>query len=229
MTPRKLIVTGASRGLGLTIGRCAVQAGYEVVGISKSGKAADAFEVRRADVSDVASLKEALSDLQRDETLYGLVNAAGVASMNLALATPPATVQRVIETNLLGAINVSTLVGKWLVRRRTGRIINFSTIAVPIALEGESVYVASKAGVEAFSRVLSRELAAHGITVNCVAPGPIDTDLIRGVPAAAIERIVQRQVIQTMATPEDVWDVVSLLLRPEARMITGEVLHVGGV
>jgi 3-oxoacyl-[acyl-carrier protein] reductase len=116
-----------------------------------------------------------------------------------------------------------------MMRARKGRIINFSTIAVPLALAGESVYVASKAGVEGFSRTFAREVADFNITVNCIAPGPIDTDLIAKVPAASIDKIVSRQVVRRKGTPDDIWNIVSFLLGAQADMVSGQVINVGGV
>ncbi len=170
-----------------------------------------------------------LADLKRDDSLVGVINAAGIASMNLALGTPAATTARVISVNLLGTIYVSQTVGRFLVRRRGGRIINFSTIAVPLALSGEAVYVASKAGVEAFTRVLAREMADHGVTVNAISPGPIDTRLIAKVDDKKIQAIIDRQMIRRQGTVEDVWNAVEILLSDNASMITGQILSIGGV
>ena len=224
---RALLVTGASRGLGRAIAERALGAGYEVVGIARTAGEAP-FPIHACDVADAAAVKAVASALPRETPLWGVVNAAGIAAMNLALMTPPATVQRVIATNLMGAIHVSQAFAPALVRAKAGRIIHFSTIAVPLGLAGEAVYVASKAGVEGFSRTFAREVAGFGVTVNCVAPGPIDTDLIAKVPAEAIDRIVRRQVVQRKGTPDDVWNTVAFLLSDEAAMISGQILAIGG-
>lgn len=224
---RTLLVTGASRGLGRAIAERALAAGYDVIGLARSPAAAP-FPIHPCDVADAAAVKALAATLPRATPLWGVVNAAGIASMNLALMTPPATVQRVIATNLMGAIHVSQAFAPALVRAKAGRIIHFSTIAVPLGLAGEAVYVASKAGVEGFARTFAREVAGFGITVNCIAPGPIDTDLIAKVPAEAIDRIVRRQVVQRKGTPDDVWDVTAFLLSDAAAMISGQVLAIGG-
>ncbi len=224
---RVLLVTGASRGLGRAVAERAMAAGYEVIGLARSAAEAP-FPIHACDVADAAAVKAVASALPRETPLWGVVNAAGIASMNLALMTPAATVQRVIATNLMGAIHVSQAFAPALVRAKAGRIIHFSTIAVPLGLAGEAVYVASKAGVEGFSRTFAREVAGFGVTVNCVAPGPIDTDLIAKVPAEAIDRIVRRQVVQRKGTPDDVWNTVAFLLSDEAAMISGQVLAIGG-
>jgi 3-oxoacyl-[acyl-carrier protein] reductase len=224
---RALLITGASRGLGRAIAERAIAAGYEVVGLARTAAEAP-FPIHACDVADAAAVKAVAATLSRETPLWGVVNAAGIAAMNLALMTPPATVQRVIATNLMGAIHVSQAFAPALVRAKAGRIIHFSTIAVPLGLAGEAVYVASKAGVEGFSRTFAREVAGFGVTVNCVAPGPIDTDLIAKVPAEAIDRIVRRQVVQRKGTPDDVWHTVAFLLSDEAAMISGQVLAIGG-
>jgi 3-oxoacyl-[acyl-carrier protein] reductase len=118
--------------------------------------------------------------------------------------------------------------GRLLARKRLGRIVNFSTLAHSIALKGEAVYAASKGGVESFSRTFAREMGDHNVTVNCISPGPIDTDLIAKVPRSNIAMIVGHQIIQRQAVPEDVWNAVSLLLSPAASMVTGDVIHLGG-
>lgn len=224
---RALLVTGASRGLGRAIAERALTAGYDVIGLARTAAEAP-FPIHPCDVADAAAVKAVAAALPRDLPLWGVINAAGIASMNLAMMTPASTVQRVIATNLMGAIHVSQAFAPALVRAKGGRIIHFSTIAVPLGLAGEAVYVASKAGVEGFSRTFAREVAGFGVTVNCVAPGPVDTDLIAKVPADAIDRIVRRQVVQRKGTPDDVWNAVAFLLSDEAAMISGQVLAIGG-
>ena len=106
-----------------------------------------------------------------------MLNVAGVASMNLLLSTPEETVRNIVNTNLIGTIFCTREIIPAFVRSKAGRIINFSSLAVKIGLQGESVYVASKAGVEGFSRSIARELASFNVTVNCISPGPVKTIL----------------------------------------------------
>jgi 3-oxoacyl-[acyl-carrier protein] reductase len=224
---RALVVTGASRGLGRHIAERAQAGGYRVIGLARQPVEAP-FPIHACDVGDAAAVKAAAAAVGRDVELWGVVNAAGIASMNLTLMTPAATAEKVVRTNLLGAIHVGQAFAPLLVRRKAGRIVNFSTIAVPLALAGEAAYVASKAGVEAFSRTFAREVSGFGVTVNCVAPGPVDTDLIAKVPPAAIDALVERQVVRRKGTPEDVWNVVAFLLSDAAGMVSGEVVRIGG-
>jgi 3-oxoacyl-[acyl-carrier protein] reductase len=224
------VVTGASRGLGRHICARAAAEGWHVIGLARTIEPLDGVRMVPCDVADFADVEAAFRIVRTEakDSFFGLVNAAGIASMNLVMMTPPETMVKIIGVNLLGSMYCSQQGGKLLARRRFGRIINFSTIAVPLALKGEAVYAASKAGVETFSRAFAREMGDHGVTVNCIAPGPIDTALIAKVPAASIERIVSQQIITRKAVPDDVWDTVSLLLGPAAGMVTGEVLHIGG-
>lgn len=223
-----MLITGASRGLGRALAEHFSAAGHDVLGISRSAFRAD-FESREADVSDAQALKRLSGELLSEgRQVSVLINAAGVASMNLALMTPSTSAERIIRTNLLGTIFACQQIAPHMVRQRRGAIINFSTIAVSLALEGESVYGASKAGVESFSRTLARELSNFGITVNCVAPGPIATELIRGVSPSKIQTIIERQIQRRQFTPADVCELVDLLISEKARGLTGQVFHLGG-
>jgi 3-oxoacyl-[acyl-carrier protein] reductase len=113
-------------------------------------------------------------------------------------------------------------------KHQYGRIVNLTTVAVPLSLEGESIYVASKSAVEALTRVMSRELAPFGITVNAVGPTPVETDLIRNVPRDKIEEIVHRLAIKRLGQPADVFNVVEFFIRPESDYITGQIIYLGG-
>ena len=224
-----VILTGASRGLGKAIGNRLSSQGHQVVGLSKSGSS-DAFPVLKCDVSDYASLKQASRQIRESDTpVRALINAAGIASMNLAVTTNSRAVQNIIATNLMGTIYCCQIFGPLMMREKFGRIINFSTIAVPMALKGESVYAASKAGIESFSRVFAREVSDFGLTVNCIAPGPIKTDLISGISDRQINDVVRNQVIPRIFGKEDICDLVDLLLDQKAKSLSGQVFHVGGI
>lgn len=223
-----VIVTGASRGLGRYCADQLAAKGYNVVGFGRTPDGKAGFEMREVDVSDSESVAAAMHDFRRDKSVYALINAAGIASMNLVVTTPAETVRRIIETNLLGTIYCSQQIAPALIKRGSGRIINFSTLGVPLAIKGEAIYIASKAGVEGFTRVFARELAPHGVTVNAIAPGPIETALIAKVPKEKVDAVVAQQIIPRQGTPEDVWNIVSMLLSPESSMISGAVLNVGG-
>lgn len=223
-----ILVTGASRGLGRHCAERLHQGGYRVIGVGRTPPVDSPFDFVTADVSDAAGIAAALRPFRRDPTMYALINAAGIASMNLVMTTPPETVQRIVATNLLGTIYCCQQIAPALIRAKAGRIINFSTLGVPLAIKGEAIYIASKAGVEGFTRTFAREMAAHGVTVNAIAPGPIDTDLVAKVPKELIGEVVSRQIIPRQGTPEDVFEIVSLLLAPGSAMISGQTINVGG-
>jgi 3-oxoacyl-[acyl-carrier protein] reductase len=113
--------------------------------------------------------------------------------------------------------------------RRYGRIVNFVTVAVPLKLEGEAIYAASKAAVISLTEVLAREFADFGITVNAIGPTPIKTDLVRGVPPQKLDALVQRQAIKRYGEPKDVINVVDFLVEPASDFVTGQVIFLGGI
>ena len=224
---RHLVITGASRGLGLYIAQKALEEGYSVTGIARTPVENPDFPVLCCDVADHSTVAQIFTSL-RKAPLWGVINAAGIASMNLHITTPPQTMQRIIACNLLGTMHCCAEAGRIFARKKQGRIINFSSIAVALGLAGEASYVAAKAGVEGFTRAFAREMAAFGVTVNAVAPGPVSTRLIAGVPANKIADLQKRQIIPRELTADDVWNVVSWLLDDRSAAISGEILHVGG-
>tara|TARA_Y100000590_G_scaffold463157_1_gene629180 strand:+ start:453 stop:1130 length:678 start_codon:yes stop_codon:yes gene_type:complete len=224
-----IIVTGASRGLGQAITERLIEKDEDVLGLARntSGMSVEAIE---CDVSDYASVKNASREVKRmKKPVKAFINAAGVASMNMAVTTDESTVQKLIQTNLVGTIYCCQLFAPIMLRQKHGSFINFSTIAVALALKGESVYAASKAGVESFSRTFAREMADFNVRVNCIAPGPIRTDLLRGITDTQIEKITSQQVIPKQFQKSDVCDLVELLIDEKAASLSGQVLNVGGV
>ena len=224
-----IIVTGASRGLGQAIAERLIEKGEDVIGLARSvsGMSIDAIE---CDVSDYTSVKNAARQVKRmKKPVKAFINAAGVASMNMAVTTDEATVQMLIQTNLVGTIYCCQLFAPIMLRQKRGIFINFSTVAGALALKGESVYAASKAGVESFSRTFARETADFNVRVNCIAPGPIRTDLLRGITDTQIEKITSQQVIPKQFQKSDVCNLVELLLDERSSSLSGQVLNIGGV
>jgi 3-oxoacyl-[acyl-carrier protein] reductase len=223
-----IIVTGASKGLGRAICERLIGKKIAVFGLARNISDVP-FSAMSCDVSVYDSVKEVAQYLKKEGvTVTGLINAAGIASMNLAVTTPHSVSQRIINTNLLGTIYCCQLLAPLMLRHKQGAIINFSTIAVALGLKGESIYAASKAGVEGFTRAFAREMADFNIPVNCIAPGPIETNLLKGITAKQINHIVSQQIIPRQFKPETVADLVELLLDQRGRSLSGQVLHVGG-
>lgn len=223
-----IIVTGASRGLGRAVAERLISSGREVLSLSRTSERAPGDSVT-CDISDYEAVKAVAQSLRKEKReIEGLVNAAGIASMNLAVTTPPSMTQKLIQTNLAGTIHCCQLFAPLMIRKKAGSIINFSTIAVALGLKGESIYAASKAGVEGFSRAFAREMADFDIRVNCVAPGPIKTDLLKGVSDEQIDAIVAQQILPKLFLPENVADLCEFLLGPQSQSLSGQVLKVGG-
>ena len=224
-----IIVTGASRGLGKAILERLNKNGEKVIGLARSTQELK-FKNIECDVSNYKSVKKAAREIKKLKIpIKAFINAAGVASMNMTLTTDENTVQRLIQTNLIGTIYCCQLFAPIMLRQKYGSFINFSTIAVALALKGESVYAASKAGVETFSRTFAREMADFNIRVNCIAPGPIKTDLLKGITETQIQKIISQQVITKQFQKSDVCDLVELLISEKASSLSGQVLSVGGV
>jgi 3-oxoacyl-[acyl-carrier protein] reductase len=226
------VVTGARKGLGRYLAERYARLGHRVIGCSRGAAdwQAPGYVHHQVDITVEAEVRNLFAAIRKEHgVVHNLINNAGIASMNHALLTPGDTVDKVMRTNLLGTFLAAREAAKLMRRDRYGRIVNFSTVAVPFSLEGEAAYVASKAAVEALTRVLAREFADFGVTVNTVAPVPIKTDLIAGVPHDKIEALVARQAIKRFGEPEDVANVVDFYLRRESGFITGQCLYLGGV
>ncbi len=183
-----------------------------------------------ADVSAEDDVRAVVRKIRSEAgALDVLINNAGAARMLPALLTPTETARRLIETNFLGTFIMTREATRLLRKSPCGRIINFTSVAVPLRLEGESVYVASKSAIEGFTRTIAKELGPLGITCNAVGPTPIRTDLIRGVPEDKLEALIQAQAIAEWAEPDDVFNIVDFLLRPQSRLVTGQVIYLGGL
>lgn len=226
-----VLITGTSRGIGSDLARHFLAKGCKVVGCSR-GAAPDlgpAYTHHQVDVTDETAVAAMLRAVARQHgRLDILVNNAGIAAMNLVLTTPVKTAERLMATNFIGSFLVAKAAAKLMMRRKYGRIINLSTVAVPLRVEGEAVYAASKSAVVTFTQILARELAPFGITCNVVGPGPIRTDLIAGVPEAKLRELLDRLPAKRFCTAADVANAVDFFAKPESEAITGQVLYLGG-
>jgi 3-oxoacyl-[acyl-carrier protein] reductase len=227
-----VLITGTSKGIGGFLAEHFAKKNAIVEGCSRQPVdwKLPGYTHHIADITDEGQVKAMFSSIRkRHGRLHVAINNAGIASMNHFLLMPGATATNIIRTNLLGTFLVCREGAKLMKKHGYGRIVNFSTIAVPLHLEGEAIYAASKSAVATFTQVIARELAGFGITCNVVGPAPVETDLIRGVPAEKIESLVQSLVIKRLGSFEDVVNVVDFFVRPESGAVTGQIIYLGGV
>lgn len=232
MKPRSVVITGARKGLGRSLCEHFLAQGCTVDGCSRqeSSLRHENYRHHLVDVTDETAVVRMFRDVGRTRgAIDVLLNNAGIAAMNHLLLTPGETARRVMGTNFLGTFHCLREAGKLMARRGQGWIVNFSTVAVPLSLEGEAVYAASKGAVETLTRVAARELGPAGVMVNAIGPTPIDTDLIRVVPRAKIAALVARQAIKRTGEVADLVRVVDFLVAPDNRFVTGQVIYLGGV
>jgi 3-oxoacyl-[acyl-carrier protein] reductase len=226
------LITGTRKGIGKFLAEHYVCQGHIVIGCSRNEPdwTLDGYDHYKVDVSDEKGVKALFSYIKKQ---YGrldhLINNAGIASMNHFLLTPISTVNKILNTNVVGTFLFSREAAKLMQKRGYGRIVNFTTVAAPLKLEGESIYAASKAAVISFTEVIARELSPYGITVNSLGPTPIETDLIRSVPKEKLEALINRQAIKRYGTVEDVSNAVDFFLQKESSFITGQTIFLGGV
>jgi 3-oxoacyl-[acyl-carrier protein] reductase len=226
------LITGTRKGIGRYLAEYYVKRGFLVEGCSRedAGWSLEGYTHHCTDVADETGVRAMIDSIRRRHgRLDVLINNAGIASMNHCLLTPMSTAERIFRTNTLGSFLLIRESAKLMKIRNYGRIVNLGTVATPLKLEGESMYAASKAAVESMTRVLARELAPFGITVNLVGPTPIETDLIRGVPKQKIQAIVDQLAIKRLGRFEDVSHAIDFFIRPESDYITGQVIYLGGV
>jgi 3-oxoacyl-[acyl-carrier protein] reductase len=189
------IITGTSRGLGRALAEKLLSQGWTVAGLSRtpSNIKHKNFCEYLIDITDEAAVQNTVKLIsQNSSDIDLLINNAGAASMNALLLTPAKTAEALMKLNYLGTFHTLQAVGKIMVRQRRGSIINITTVAVPLALAGEAAYVASKAAVDALTRVAADELKSQGIRVIGLGFGPLDTDLTKAVDRKKLNQINQR-------------------------------------
>ncbi|CDW93205.1 MULTISPECIES: 3-oxoacyl-ACP reductase FabG [unclassified Thiomonas] len=232
------LVTGASRGIGAAIAADLAAAGARVIGTATSESGANAItEALRAfggrgavlNVNDAVAGARLVDEIVKDEGgLQILVNNAGITRDMLAMRMSDADWDAVISTNLSSVFRMSRAVMRTMMKQRYGRIVNITSVVGASGNPGQANYAAAKAGVAGMTRALAQELGSRNITVNCVAPGFIDTDMTRALTEAQTQPMLARIPLGRLGKPEEIAHAVSFLASPLAAYITGAVLHVNG-
>lgn len=234
MTEQKtvLLITGTSKGIGKELAMYYCDCGFQVAGCSRNPAPFSKPEYIHFQI-DLTAPNAAETLVRNVIDVFGridvLVNNAGIAAMNHIISTPAITVENVFKTNFFAPFTLIRETAKAMIRRKYGRIINFSTVAVPMNLEGEAVYASSKAALETLTRISAKELAPFGITVNTIGPAPFDSGLIRTVPSGKIANILEKQAIKQKNEISDITHVIDFFIHHDARFVTGQTIYLGGI
>ena len=236
--PQIALVTGASRGIGRAIALTLAQQGFKVIGTATSATGAEAITEALThlggrgmvlNVTDSAALDAAIDAIvKQDGGLHVLVNNAGITRDTLAMRMKDEDWDAVIDTNLKSVFRACRAAIRPMMKQRFGRIINITSVVGASGNPGQANYCASKAGVAGMTRSLARELGSRNITVNCVAPGFIATDMTEVLPEAQKDALMAQIPLGRLGAPEDIAEAVAFLASSRAGYITGSELHVNG-
>jgi 3-oxoacyl-[acyl-carrier protein] reductase len=237
---RNVIVTGASRGLGLGITRRLAKSGYRVIGVAR--RASDEFdravkETKKAktgeicfvpfDLAAISEINAFAAQVRKDfGSIYGLVNNAGIGTAGVLATMSDSDIQRVIALNTASPILLTKYISRFMLADGAGRIVNISSVVASTGFQGLSVYAATKASLVGFTRSLARELGRIGVTVNAVSPGFITTEMTNELSREDREKIARRSALRRLAEVDDVANAVEFLLGDSGRNISGTVMTI---
>jgi len=232
------LVTGGSRGIGLAIAQELARAGAKVAVVARNAEGAvaaaaalegDGHKGFGCDVSEATASNEAVADVEEQlGPIDILVNNAGITRDNIFIRMKEEEWDDVLAVNLKGAFNMTRALARGMMKRRSGVVLNISSVVGVVGNAGQTNYAASKAGLIGFTKSLAKELAPRGIRCNVIAPGFITTDMTAELPEAAVEELHSRIPLGRFGDPEDVGGLARFLAGPGARYITGQVVAVDG-
>ncbi len=222
------IITGASKGIGYFLSEQLVSKGYKVLNISRTKSNLKEVINYEFDLSNFDKIPSLVKEIVKDHgSPYLLINNAGIASMNHTLLMKNSKVVDIINLNLLSPIILTKEIAKFMIKGE-GKILNISSVAVPLLLEGEAVYAASKSGLEIFSKIFAKELSNVSVEVTSLGLTPIATDLIKNVPQDKIKKIIEMQPIRKEYTKIDVWKFLEKFLNDKKQLLNGTTNYLGG-
>ena len=227
-----VVITGTSKGIGEALALHYLNKENIVIGCSRSEASINHKNYRHfsLEITDEKALVNMIRSVKKEfKKIDILINNAGIASMNHILTTSTDTISKLFNTNFLGTFLFTREVAKVMMKEKNGRIINFTTVAKPLKLEGEAVYAASKAAIESFTQTAAKELSPFNITVNAIGPTPVKTDLIKAVPKEKIDDLLNKQTVKRFGTVEDIINVVDFFTDNKSSFITGQIIYLGGV
>ena len=231
---KKILITGASRGIGRDIALNSKEKGYEVLGTSTTNEGVSSLKENgihglQLDLNDKKSV-ESFNGLliQEHPDIAVLVNNAGITRDNIVLRMSEEEWMDVLNVNLNGAFKVTKTVLKFMLKKRWGRILNITSTSASTGNRGQANYAAAKAGIEAFSKSLAKEVGSRGITVNAIAPGYIQTDMTEVISENVKEEILSQIPLSRFGKPEEISQLVDFLISDEASYITGQTIHING-
>lgn len=227
-----IVITGTSKGIGAYLAKKYLEESYIVIGCSRNKTKIEHENYRHfcLEVSDEIAVVRMIRTVKKEfKRIDVLLNNAGIASMNHFLTTSTSSVEKIFSTNFIGTFLFSREVAKVMMKEKNGRIVNYTTVASALKLEGEAIYAASKAAIENLTGTISKELAPFNITVNAIGPTPIKTDLIKAVPKDKIDDLLQKQAIKRFGEFEDIKNVIDFYIDDKSSFITGQTIFLGGV
>ena len=231
---KKVLITGATRGIGKSMAETLFSQDYQIIGTATSDEGVESLNSKgflgiKLDLNNADSLNhisEKLKEEHKDISI--LINNAGITKDNIVLRMSDDEWGDVINIHLNGMFKLCKTVLKGMIKSRWGRVINITSASASLGNRGQSNYAAAKAGVEAFSKSLSKEVGPRGITVNCVAPGFIETDMTSYIGEKAKEELIKKIPLGRFGKPEEISQIIEFLVSDQSSYITGQTIHVNG-